>query len=109
MLLFDYFLRSSTRCCRSSWTSLAVFVACKRVPGPKVPKLGPHSRKSVNPEGVGDSAARDTAGVWRWTSELFYNVLSAVASQSGNCRASPAATQHDWTWVMVLVSVPVLQ
>ena len=40
--------------------------------------------------------------VWRWTSELFYNVLSAVASQSGNCRASPAATQHDWTWVRVL-------
>ena len=31
------------------------------MPGPKVQKLGPHSRKSVNPEGVGDSAARDTA------------------------------------------------
>ena len=73
----------------------------------KVQKLGPRSSKSVNPEGVGDSAVQDTAVE---SLEVYFTIFikrAICCRKSGNCRASPAATQHDWTWVRVLGPVPV--
>ena len=106
MLLFGIFFRSCDPYALAAAAVLSIllqFLSIARVS--RDHKLGPHSRKSLNLEGVDDSAVKKTAGIWKWSSNCF----KLRRKLAGICGASPAATQHDWTWVMDCGSVPVHQ